>query len=402
MILVSLITSSLLVILFIIRYLLKDFASYSQLYILIFAAIVVFFQAIAVKFDLKPKLIFILILIFSYGVLFFRVPATGGISSPSGIWYLVQPLFAIMVLSPKIGLFFLLASLMQVIIFSTPQIWNIEVVSYFHSDLDYGIGLFIIIFLVSILTFNYEKNRVRAEKKLLRIQSQIAANKKLASMGTLSAGIAHEINNPLMILQGKLYLINTHLQKDKIDRERIDKDIDAINYSIKRINDIIKAVRTFSEDEIIDDMQDIKIKDIIQSAWSLIPDEKKKGIIFSNQINSDELTIHVNPELIERVFANFFDNSCYAIRDQENPWIRVSLISQTPMTLSFMDSGSGIPPEIRERILDPFFTTKPAGEGSGIGLSLTKGIINLHQGQLKYNPKSKHTEFIIELPNSTT
>jgi C4-dicarboxylate-specific signal transduction histidine kinase len=215
----------------------------------------------------------------------------------------------------------------------------------------------------------------------------------MASLGGLSGGLAHEINNPLTILSGRITSLNRMLIKDDYDRDKMLHACSSAMQSVKRIDSIVNALRGFSRNEYVEDLKKVDATSIIRESISSLSDEVQSIIEF---IDEDESAwIMGNSILLQRVFSNLLGNSYQAIREMDSPWIRVEKVSSDPLIFSFKDSGPGISPEIAEHMMEPFFTTKVVGQGSGLGLSLCQNIMSLHGGSLKLNQESKHTEFLV-------
>jgi PAS domain S-box-containing protein len=264
-------------------------------------------------------------------------------------------------------------------------------------------------------------------ENLKRTQSQLVQSEKMASLGQLVAGIAHEINNPVNFISAGVDSLSTNLEdirkvleiyhkinadnitkklkeiellKQKVEYKEaireINKLIDSIKNGTKRTTEIVKGLRTFSRlDEDILKMADIH--EGLDSTLILLHNKYKNRIeIIKNYGNLSQVECY--PGQLNQVFMNLLSNAVDAIDDKGTITISTSL-SDGLIRISIKDTGHGIPENIREKIFDPFFTTKGVGKGTGLGLSISQSIIEKHKGTITYKSEpGKGTEFTIVLP----
>lgn len=238
----------------------------------------------------------------------------------------------------------------------------------------------------------------------IREQSQkLLYSSKMSSLGEMAGGIAHEINNPLTI-------INIHLQKlrSQLDRtEALDKAsaialLDKMETTIQRITQIIRGLRTFSRDGSKDPFVLENISSVIQDAVSLCAESLRAKNIRLEVVPTD-LEIECQPVQIAQVLLNLLSNAKDAVAQTADRWIKIETRDfKTKICISVTDSGSGVPENLRDKLMQPFFTTKEVGQGTGLGLSISKGIVEQHEGQLLYNSESQNTQFMVILPKHQT
>jgi len=278
-----------------------------------------------------------------------------------------------------------------------------------------------------------EKKVEERTKELKAAQKQIIAREKLASLGALTAGIAHEIRNPLNFVknyaEGSIELTDEAIEAVEQQAEYLDEEafeslkeilVDVrenaaiINEHSQRAENIIKSMvqhaRTESGDRKPSDVNDI-LDRAVQFAYHGI---RARNDRFNLHIetNYDRTIEHLSLAIsdISRAFINLIDNACYAIASKINEneasfvpmlWIQTCNCSDI-VEIHIRDNGPGIAPEIREKIFHPFFTTKPTGEGTGLGLSLTHDIIvEQHGGTITVETAvGKYAEFTITLPKT--
>lgn len=254
----------------------------------------------------------------------------------------------------------------------------------------------------SLVELNVELEKIVDEKtdSLLKEKEAHFHASKMATLGEIAAGIAHEINNPLTIIQARILTIEKQMQKKNVlDREFAESFKKVID-TIQRITKIIKGLKFISRDANIDSPIKINLDQLFETTFDLCLEKLKMSNVDIIKDNSGfDYEIEVRETQIVQVLLNLINNSFDAVKNLPEKWIQIEcLTNKDNLLIKIRDSGSGIPEDILEKIMNPFFTTKPAGQGTGLGLSISKGIIENHSGKLYYNDKSKHTEFIIEIP----
>jgi len=249
---------------------------------------------------------------------------------------------------------------------------------------------------IAIICFEKEKDRTKLENEHLKL---ISSSKK-AVLGEMAGGIAHEINNPLAIIQGVSGKMKILLEHNKLDKDLTLDSIGKIIGTVKRIKDIIDALRLHSRDESTVPTQLNHIEDIFDSALALCAEKMKySGVNIEKIIHDKNIEVYCNEVQINQVLVNLISNAYDAISGKEHPWIRIEAKkSQHKVIISITDCGEGIHPDIIEKMMLPFFTSKEANNGTGIGLSISESIIKSHHGKFYYNYHSPNTQFVIELP----
>ncbi|WP_408096263.1 ATP-binding protein [Peredibacter sp. HCB2-198] len=230
-------------------------------------------------------------------------------------------------------------------------------------------------------------------------ESRIQASARLASLGEMASGIAHEINNPLSVIQTQADFLKLKLNKGSLTEEAINQGLDKIIETCGRIVKIIKGFRTFSRNAENDPMMLVQLDEILNDSLTLVSQKFNYSSIEINIDKDDNLTVMGRPAQLGQVFLNLLSNSFDAIACLEKRWVSIEVKRvDDKVKLRFIDSGSGIHHSSLESIFQPFFTTKDVGKGTGLGLSISKGIIEDHGGKIHYDHTSKNTTFVIELP----
>ncbi len=244
---------------------------------------------------------------------------------------------------------------------------------------------------------------VEMRKDLEAQQAKAHYSAKLASLGEMAASIAHEINNPLAIIQGSAEQLMRGYEKESITKERQEQSVKKIIGTTERISKIVRSLKTLSRNGDKDPFKDFYLKDVIDDCLEITRQnlqEKKIKLIVTPII--PELKIFGQQVQISQVLMNLINNAYHAIENiPDEKWIRIELNKYDHyIELHISDSGAGIPEVIREKIMEPFFTTKDVGKGTGLGLSISKAIIENHGGTLKLDEEAKNTTFTITLPVS--
>lgn len=233
-----------------------------------------------------------------------------------------------------------------------------------------------------------------------KIQSQMIHSNKMASLGEMASGIAHEINNPLTIIKFASYQLQKNIENEKFDSTDVKNTLTKIDATTDRISKIVLGLRTFSRDGKNDPFELIHVNALLDNILSFCSDRLKINSIDLIKENIHEEMIFEGRQIeISRVLLNLFNNAIDAIESADERWIKISAKNEKDyLEIEVTDSGKGIPLEIQNKIFQPFFTSKEIGKGTGLGLSLSMAIIKNHNGELSLNTKNENTTFVIKLP----
>ena len=223
---------------------------------------------------------------------------------------------------------------------------------------------------------------------------------KLVSLGEMAAGIAHEINNPLAIILGCSDQITRSSKKTPPDLATISVLNEKIQGTVERIAAIIKSLRILSGNGEREPFKSLEAKVILEHGIQLsrrrFQEENVELIISYGQEN---IRCYGQETQLSQVMMNLLSNAFdAAVTGGEPRWVRIHVAqSEDWVTISIQDSGDGISTEVRQRIMEPFFTTKPLNKGTGLGLSISKSIMDQHQGSLTLEDSTTPTTFIVRL-----
>ena len=290
-------------------------------------------------------------------------------------------------------------------------------------------GIAVLLFVSSMIYRNYRRQRKdkhtieQAYAELKSTQSLLIQSEKMASLGELTAGIAHEIQNPLNFVNNFSDVNSELLEELKIEAEKgnlggvkaIASDLvsneQKISHHGKRADAIVKGMlqhsRTGSGAKEPSDINRLADEYVRLAYQGFRARDKSFNATFSTEFDNGLDKVNIIPQEIGRVILNLINNAFYAVNERAKqgvPGYEPTVIVgtrrlQNRIEISVKDNGNGISPSIKDKIFQPFFTTKPAGQGTGLGLSLSYDIVKAHGGELKVETKEgEGSEFIIRLP----
>lgn len=230
-------------------------------------------------------------------------------------------------------------------------------------------------------------------------QKNLVQSAKMASLGEMASGIAHEINNPLGIIQGKANQLVKSIRTGKFNPVQDVEQLEKIVSTTNRIAKIIKGLRSFSRNADGDPIESVDLKVLTDNVLGLCSEKFKEHGIKLEVVTVPECGLECRGVQIEQVMLNLLNNAYDAVLALPAKWVRIDYtILSDRLLISVTDSGQGIPSHIVDKLMQPFFTTKEVGQGTGLGLSISRGIIESHQGTLRYDSSCPNTRFVIEMP----
>lgn len=270
--------------------------------------------------------------------------------------------------------------------------FNHDIFFIVFKKLNHGKGI-----ITSMLNVTHIK---KTEHELSRQKELLQHSTRMIELGEMVGGVAHEVNNPLAIASGKLYLLKMAIKKQPIDFTKTDSIINEIEIAYDRIVKIIERMKSISRKSENDPFSIESLKSILDVVYLMTSTKlKARNISFINSTdNIENFFINCRPSQLEQVLINLINNAADAIENYETKWIKLEVVElDTKVQINIIDCGNGIPAEIQAKIWDSFFTTKSVGKGTGLGLSIAKQIIDSHNGYLAIDNDSANTKFTIVL-----
>jgi iron only hydrogenase large subunit-like protein len=239
----------------------------------------------------------------------------------------------------------------------------------------------------------------KAYTELQETQEQLQSAEKLASIGQLAAGVAHEINNPL----GTILLYTSLLKKEldkKLDNPQTLEDLDLIAEETNRCKNIVSNLLNFARQGKLK-ITEFDLLDLINGILKTVRLKPEfRGIAVSTECSADNTIIAGDSDQLKQVFLNIITNACEAMEDSDIKKMEIKISkNERHFNVEISDTGSGIPKENMGKLFTPFFTTKKMGKGTGLGLAIVYGIIKMHKGDVRaVSEPGRGTSFNIKIP----
>lgn len=236
-------------------------------------------------------------------------------------------------------------------------------------------------------------NRKEAEMRLTQAS-------KLSALGEMAGGIAHEINNPLSIIKGYIDLLRRHSSRHSLSPELLLQYINKMDQTVSRISRIVNGMRRFARESSMDEKVKYSLNKIVEETLDICQERiNNNGTAVDVEYLKSDAEIMCRPVEISQVILNLINNSYQATSSYPHPWIKIKMEELPDIyRVQITDCGEKISPAIRQKLFQPFFTTKDIGVGTGLGLSISRGIVEEHHGKLYYQDEAPNTTFVIELP----
>jgi C4-dicarboxylate-specific signal transduction histidine kinase len=240
----------------------------------------------------------------------------------------------------------------------------------------------------------------RREQELRDKQEQLVQAGKLATLGELTTGVAHELNNPLNNIGLFIGNATDQIRLGEVETEQFVSDLEKAMEQVRKATEIISHLRTFGRAAPLS-IEQVDVDDVIERSLLLVHEQLRlRGIEVELELCPDELLVLANPIQLEQVFINLLTNARDALEDSRRKVIRIASAREEQLIrIAFSDTGPGIPQDIQQRIFDPFFTTKDPGKGSGLGLAICYTLAEALGGALTVESKQDEgSRFRLWLP----
>jgi len=234
-------------------------------------------------------------------------------------------------------------------------------------------------------------------------KQQLVETQKLASLGQLAAGIAHEINNPLAIISGLTTRLERDAQKEPIPKDEIIDKASKVQVAVDRIVRIVRSMQSLARSAAngnTPEGEEFRVGEVLDSTLGLAWEKMNSvGIKLDVKSNSPEIYCVGSSIWFSQIIMNLLINSRDAIQGSTDPWVRVTVEDKDKFVeVHVVDSGKSLSAELQERIFEPFFTTKHPGKGTGLGLSVSQELAQRLGGDLRYKADSEgHTGFLLSI-----
>ena len=248
---------------------------------------------------------------------------------------------------------------------------------------------------------NWDITREKQSEETIKMQeAKIITSARLSSLGEMAGGIAHEINNPLSVILARASQLKRRSSRNELDPAELVDGLAKIEETCNRIVKIINGLKTISRDGANDPFGPVSLQLCLQETISLVSEKLKHNNVEIELITpNEEVTVQGRLVQLEQVLMNILHNSYDAIAELADKKIMIKLLKLKDVAeVRISDSGLGVPAHLVDKIFVPFFTTKDVGKGTGIGLSITRSIVQEHGGEFSYVKNGKEWYFSLTLP----
>ncbi len=318
---------------------------------------------------------------------------TGGITNPVVLFYLFHAFIAALVLSVRAAVAAALASLALVVLLGTAErvgwiqhrplqlglleLGRVQPLGFWLLLLAYSMTLAFSIYFVANVLGRLRRN----EAQLVRMSRQLAHSEKLASIGTLAAGVSHEINNPVGVIRSKVDVLRHRIQ-DGDEPRQVLAELDTIERHVQRIAQVTAGLLAFSRETPFQ-LHRVEANALAREAAELVRVPfAAAGVVLDVELAAAPVHVQGSANHLLQVLINILLNA----RDASPSGARVLLrtvVRGTDAVLAVVDQGTGIAPAVLAKIFDPFFTTKEVDKGTGLGLAISHGIVQRHGGRIE-------------------
>lgn len=245
-----------------------------------------------------------------------------------------------------------------------------------------------------------ETEAVLKERQQKQTEAKLMASSKMFALGEMSGGVAHEINNPLTVIQARAFQLQQLAESTPIDPEKIMTAAESISKTADKIARIVRSLRSFAREGDSDIFEVVSVKQMIDEILEFTQSRlANAGILAKVKPFPEYIEFEGRRMQIAQALLSLLNNSFEAIKNFPQRWIEFEVKDgETYFEISVTDSGTGISKDVAAKMFQPFFTTREVGHGMGLGLSTSIGAVKSHNGDLYYDDKSPNTRFVLRLP----
>ncbi len=242
------------------------------------------------------------------------------------------------------------------------------------------------------------------KRELEEHRAQAVNGSKMASLGLMAGGVAHEINNPLAVIsllaEEMVDLLGDESLSPTELKAELSQSLQKVSRTTERIAKIVKGLRSFSRDSTHDPVARVTFANLLDQTTSFCMERfRLRSVNLIVDPIEPELWMECREAQISQVLLNLLNNAFDAVQGSENAWVRIShSTTESEIVIQIRDSGKGISPEVSEKLFQPFFTTKSVGKGTGLGLNISHAIARAHDGELFVDRTDPNTCFVLRLP----
>lgn len=267
-----------------------------------------------------------------------------------------------------------------------------------------GSGIAFIIIGTLLITRMIVAQQERSNREQAQLNEELIQSSKMAALGKLAAGVAHEVNNPLAVIREKAGWMRDLLEEEDVkgssNFQEFEDAVDKIEQHVERAGNVVHRMLGFAR-RMEPVCNDLYINDVLKQTTAFLDNEIRfRNIELIWNLAPDLPTIQSDASQIQQVILNLFNNAIDAIDRSGHITVTTGFDPESEMvSISLRDDGPGMDKDVQKRIFDPFFTTKKVGEGTGLGLSISYSIINKLGGSIRFESEvGQGTEFVIHLP----
>lgn len=325
-----------------------------------------------------------------------------GLGFFSLIWLIPLFIMSAFYFKPQVGILVILTNVFMILMLIFIREGN-----YFHVHLTmpnfegaFLLTLTLVIFFSSFLAFFIIQLNEILKDELNKQKGLLEESAKFQSLGQMASNLAHDVNNPLFTIQGKLHQMRNLLSQDRLDLNKCDSFVEEVEETILKLSQIVKGISTFARQGTGDQMVSVNVEELIQGIILLAN--------YKIKLQNITLTVDVEPQTylicypsyISQVLINLINNASDALESVDNKIIQIqAFVANDFVEIHVRDNGLGVDPSIEKKIFESFYTTKKVGMGTGLGLSISSGLVKLHDGTLSYSRQGNMTDFTIKLPS---